>query len=121
MVGFVLIALGIVAYQPVAAPIEVTVDVSRVTAVTELPEVFDAQWLATSVQTKLEAIGLTGLEGADVDVICSYGACDIELHHGDASAGHSKCGHKASLASSGDQTSWDTAVSELARSILLTH
>ncbi|MGB0222250.1 MAG: hypothetical protein ACPF85_03200, partial [Luminiphilus sp.] len=121
MVGLVLIALGIVAYQPVAAPVEVTVDVSRVTAVTDLPEVFDAEWLATSVQTKLEAIGVTGLEGADVDVICSYGACDIELHHGDAAAGHSECGHKISLAASGDLTSWDTAISELARSILLTH
>ena len=121
MVGLVLIALGIVAYQPVAAPIQVTVDVSRVTAVTDLPEVFDAQWLAGSVQSKLDAVGVTGLKGVDVDVICSYGACDIELHHGDALAGYSDCGHKVSLASSGEQTSWDAAVSELARSILLTH
>ena len=121
MVGMVLIGLGIVAYQPVAAPVEVTVDVSRVTAVTDLPEVFDVEWLATSMQTKLEAIGVRGLEGAGVDVICSYGSCDIELHHRDAAAGHSECDHKISLTSSGDQTSWDSAVSELARSILLTH
>lgn len=121
MLGVVLISLGIVAYRPVAAPVEVTVDVSRVQAVTELPEVFDADWLASSLQTNLEAFGVTALEGASVDVICSYGSCDLELHHSETSEGYSECGHKVSLAASGDQRSWEMAVSELARSILLTH
>lgn len=121
LVGLVLIALGIAAYQPIAAPTNLSVDISRVAATTELPEVFSSTWLVSELEAAFARVDLRGLNPGVAVVSCGYGHCALQLKHSWTNDGLSSCSHSIAVASTDDAASWRMAITELASSVATSH